>query len=253
MVDIHSHVLPGVDDGAQTIEESLEMLKIAAAAGTTDIVATPHANSQFPFHAERIEEAFRDLSERSRHLINLHLGCDFHINFENLGDTLRNPEKYTINHGRYLMVELPDLVALPAIQQALRQLVRMRISPVITHPERNVSLQAKLHELERWIADGCFVQVTGQSLLGRFGQSARRAADSLLKAGLVHFIASDAHDCTDRPPDLSHAYKYISAHYGTSLAEALCIYNPAAALYNETVTSMWRRPGKLRSLFSFWK
>src|SRR3954465_1293240 len=96
MVDIHSHILPGLDDGAQSMEESVEMLAIAAASGTTDIVATPHANGEFRFEPERIQRLFQDLSGRKNVSIRIHLGCDFHLNYDNLLDAINDPAKYTI-------------------------------------------------------------------------------------------------------------------------------------------------------------
>lgn len=230
MIDIHSHILPGLDDGAQTIEESVEMLAMAAASGTTDIVATPHANGTFRFEAERIEQLFRDLSERNTTSVVLHLGCDFHLSYENLRDAIEKPRKYTINRGPYLMVELPDAIALAGIGNALHQLRKTGILPILTHPERNRSLQMQLPGLARLVVEGAHVQVTAQSLLGRFGHAAQHAAASLLKADLVHFIASDAHDCIDRTPDLSRAYEYVSSRYGEQRADRLFIHNPAAVL-----------------------
>lgn len=230
MVDIHSHILPGLDDGAQTMEESIEMLAIAAASGTTDIVATPHSNGEFRFDPERAEQLVQDLSERNNASVTVHLGCDFHLNYDNLRNALENPTQYTINHHQYLMVELPDIVALASVKKAINRLIDIRIIPVITHPERNRSLQPRLGELERWVVDGACVQVTAQSLLGRFGPLARHAANTLMNANLVHFIASDAHDCVDRTPDLSSAREYVSMRYGSSRADALFIHNPAATL-----------------------
>lgn len=250
MVDIHSHVLPGLDDGARTVDESLEMLKLAAASGTTDIVATPHANAEFRFDPQRVQEVFRDLTDKSSKIIKLHLGCDFHVNYDNLHDALGDPAKYTINHGPYLMVELPDLLAVSAMRNTLQRLIRADILPVITHPERNFSLQAKLQELAAWVRDGCFVQVTGQSFLGRFGPVAQQAAEWLTKAGLVHFVASDAHDCIDRPPDLSEAYAHIRSRYGTERADLLFIHNPTAVLWGDPI-SLFAKPRGISRLFRF--
>jgi protein-tyrosine phosphatase len=251
MIDIHSHILPGLDDGARTIDESVEMLRLAADSGTTDIVATPHANAQFSFDHERVKESFQDLAERSKSFISLHLGCDFHLSYENVSDALVNPTKYTINNKQYLMVELPDLVALPIVRQAVRQFISAGLIPVITHPERNLSFQRKIDELAHWIEDGCLVQVTGQSFLGRFGSTAKDIADKLMAAGLIHFVASDAHDCSDRPPDLSKAYNYISSRYGAERADSVCTYNPACVIAGESFLS--KIPQKNHSFFAFGK
>ncbi len=251
MIDIHSHILPGLDDGARSVDESLEMLRLAAGSGTTDIVATPHASSQFSFDHARVDESFRDLAERSGGLISLHLGCDFHLTYDNVSDALRNPTKYTINNKQYLMLELPDLVALPIVRQAVRQLISAGLIPIITHPERNLSFQRKIDELAHWIEDSCLVQVTGQSFLGRFGPIAKNIADKLMAAGLIHFVASDAHDCVDRPPDLSKAYKYISSRYGIERADSVCTYNPACVIAGESFPSKMSQ--KNQSFFAFGK
>ena len=236
MIDIHSHVLPGVDDGARSFEESLQMLHLAAAAGTTDIVATPHASPEFDYDEPRIEALFKELSEQTRGVISLHLGCDFHLSYKNLIDALAHPTKYTIDHGRYLMVELPDLISFSTVREGLRQLIRIGVTPVITHPERNMSLQQKSGELMRWIQDGCTVQVTGQSFLGHFGPVAKAVSDKLIGANSLHFVASDAHDCIDRPPDLSGAFKYLSEKYSPECAELVCIGNPDLLLNGEPVS-----------------
>src|SRR5438046_1969626 len=123
MIDIHSHILPGLDDGARTIEESLEMLKLAAASGTTDIVATPHSNAQFDFDEARIEEVFLEISAMAEQFIRIHLDCDFNLNYKNLSDAVRHPNKYTINQKQYLMVELPELVGLSTLREGLRRLL----------------------------------------------------------------------------------------------------------------------------------
>lgn len=248
MVDIHSHILPGVDDGPRTLDESLEMLKLAAASGTTDIVATPHASSEFPYDAANIRKVFNEVSEKAAGIINLHLGCDFHLNFDNLADALQNPERYTINGHRYLMVELPDVVAVHPTREALLQLIRARFIPVITHPERNYSLQAKPDDLGRWVKDGCLVQITAQSFLGSFGSTAKRLAHSLLHAGLVHVVASDGHDCQHRPPVLAKAYNYIASRYGRYAAEVLFLQNPTAALSGDVVAARLGKTSLLRRL-----
>lgn len=166
MVDIHSHVLPGLDDGARTTEEALEMLHLAAASGTTDIVATPHANLQFPFDEKPVRSTFDKVSQLSQDFIRLHLGCDFHLSYENLLEILRNPGKFTINQQKYLLVELPDVVSPSTVRTGLRHLLSSRIVPIITHPERNESVQRNLRELEAWRKEGCLLQITGQSLVG---------------------------------------------------------------------------------------
>jgi protein-tyrosine phosphatase len=253
LVDIHSHILPGIDDGAETIEESLQMLQLAAASGTTDIVATPHANSTYVFDPAERDRLLDELSFQVNGVIKLHRACDFHLSFDNLMDALEKPTKYTVNGGRYLMVELPDMVSLTAMRTAVNRLLDARITPVVTHPERNPSVQAQLKVLDEWVRDGCLFQVTAQSLTGRFGATAQRTAETLMNGDLVHFIASDAHDCKDRPPDLSAAYKVVANRWGVERAETLFMQNPSAVIWDEAIFAPMPKPAKKSSFFAFWK
>lgn len=250
MIDIHSHILPGLDDGADTIEKSLDMIKLAASCGTTDLVATPHSNAQFRFNERKVEEAFRTMSKVSRGLITLYRGCDCHLTLENLEDALIRPSKYSINGGRYLLVELPDFMGPSTVWQQLRTLINARLCPIITHPERNISLQSSVKRLKEWVRHGCFVQVTAQAFLGRFGSDAQRSAECFMDAGLVHFVASDAHDCLDRPPDLSKAHARVSSRWGRARARRLFVENPAAVIADMPIDGD-RQSRRTFRLFSF--
>jgi protein-tyrosine phosphatase len=251
MIDIHSHILPGVDDGSPSMQTSIEMLQMAAGGGTTDIVATPHKNLVFPYDAATIHRVFMELSDKASGLIALHLGCDLSLSGDNVQEVLANPAKYTINSKGYLMVELPELTSLSSIRGVLKRMLETRITPIITHPERNASVQANIKELENWISDGCLTQVTAQSLTGRFGTRARRFAESLFQADLVHFVASDAHDCKDRTPVLGPAYQLVCERWGTARAEEVFVHNPASALLGEPVYGIPN--SRKSSLFSFWQ
>src|SRR5579872_493874 len=208
------------------------MLKIAAAGGTTDIVASPHANSQFCFQPEAIAGKIAELSAAAPN-IRIHTGCDFHLAYENIQDALRNPAKYTINHKNYLLVEFSDLIIFNTTADIFQQLLSAGMTPIVTHPERNALLQQRLEALGKWAADGACLQVTAQSFLGRFGRRAKEFAEKLMKEGLVHFIASDAHGTEDRTPDLSQAWQYVAEKYGKDRAERLFVTNPAATLKGE--------------------
>lgn len=253
-MDIHTHILPGLDDGPAHPEISLQMLRLAAAAGTTDIVLTPHASPQFPYRPEAVKLAFENLSRLAAGLLRLHLGCDFHLELTNLYDALRYPEKYTINGHQYLMVELPEYPAFQTTQQALLELIRARFIPVITHPERNPLLQHHPQYLRQYVAGGCLVQVTAQSFLGYFGRAAKRSAHRLLHSGLIHFIASDAHDPQHRPPVLNQTRQYLASRYGDHLCRALFLENPSATLTGDPIP--FRAPKTFpitRILRTFWR
>ncbi|MBC7292975.1 MAG: exopolysaccharide biosynthesis protein, partial [Thermoleophilia bacterium] len=208
MVDIHSHILPGLDDGASNFEDSLEMLRVARKAGTTDIAATPHANFRYPFDAAAVEQRIAELQEAAGPEIRIHYGCDLHLSYENVQDALANPQRYTLNHRCYLLVEFPDLVIFENTGEIFRRFLEKGVVPVITHPERHRSLQRHRELLRQWVELGCALQVTAHALTGLFGRRAERCARDLLDEGLVAVVASDAHDATERSPDLRPAWQW---------------------------------------------
>jgi protein-tyrosine phosphatase len=232
MIDIHSHILWGIDDGPDTVDDSLAMLQVAAEAGTTDIVATPHASSSYKFDPEIVHSRIDELRDRHQGPPRVHFGCDFHLSAPNVEDALLNPAKYTIDAGRFLLVELPEMFSQDSIGRALELLLREEMIPVITHPERNPVLQRSPEIMDEWINQGCFIQLTAQSFLGRFGQVAKRSALACLRTGRAHFVASDAHDVRDRPPRLDIVSDLLRKEVGELLAQRLLIDHPRAAIEN---------------------
>jgi len=233
MIDIHSHVLYGVDDGADTVDHSVDMLEMALANGTTEIVASPHANTEFNYLSEVVEQRVSELNQLMGGRIRIYSGCDFHLKFDNVNDALENPNKYTIDHKRYLLVELSDMVIFKSTEPDFQRLQQAGMLLVITHPERNPLLQQRMEQLRDWIEMGCYLQVTAGSLFGRFGRRANAFAEELMKRNMVHFLASDAHDCNHRPPILTEAYKLVSKKYGDKRAMQLMVEHPRLALQGE--------------------
>jgi protein-tyrosine phosphatase len=232
MVDIHHHLLFGIDDGSQTLESSVAMVEMAAADGITHIVATPHANDRYPYDRERNERILQEirdaLPEEVAAKVTLGLGCDFHLNFENTEDARLHKSRYTINEHEYLLIELPD-IGLPARVQEI--LYNMRLdgqTPILTHPERNATLQRTPEKLRPWLQSDLLLQVTAGSVTGRFGPVAEAMAWELLQKQWVHFIATDAHNLDRRPPILSEAYQLITERLGEETARRLCVTNPLA-------------------------
>ncbi|MGA2135303.1 MAG: CpsB/CapC family capsule biosynthesis tyrosine phosphatase [Bryobacteraceae bacterium] len=235
MVDIHSHILPGLDDGAQTLDVSVAMLRLAAESGTTDIVATPHANSQFTFDPDLITAKIAEVQQAAGPVPRIHRGCDFHLTLENIQDALANPGKYAINHLSYLLVEFSDLLIPRTTQEIFDRLLSAGLTPIVTHPERNALLHSRLDQLQSWVENGALVQVTAGSLLGGFGRTAKSVATDLMNRNLVHFIASDAHDPKYRTPVLRDAYQHVEKTWGATLAESLFTVAPRAVLAGEAI------------------
>ncbi|HVA95699.1 MAG TPA: CpsB/CapC family capsule biosynthesis tyrosine phosphatase [Candidatus Dormibacteraeota bacterium] len=229
MVDIHCHILPGMDDGAETMETSIQMAEMAIADGITHVVGTPHANSQYKFDPEIIRRRRGELQAAMGDRLQLATGCDFHLSFENLQDLFKNPPKYTINQKNYLLVEFADFAIPPSMDDTMHQLQLAGLSPIITHPERNALLRAKPERLYRWLHQGCYVQITAMSLSGRFGSAAKQCAEQWLDEDRVHFVASDAHNLTSRPLQLREAFDAVVKRRGEQVAQALFHDNPLAA------------------------
>lgn len=233
MIDIHHHLLYGLDDGSANIETSLEMAEMAIADGITHIVCTPHASSEYSFLPEENAARIACLREKLGDRLTLGLGCDFHLSYDNIEDALAYPAKYSINGKRYLLVEFPDFGIPKNIATSFYEMAVAGMTPIITHPERNLTLMQKHEKLAEWIRMGCLVQVTAGSLLGRFGKAPQRVARQLLDLRWVHVIATDAHNTTSRPPVMSDAFEFLSDHYGQEEAERLCVENPRAIFLGE--------------------
>ena len=235
MVDIHSHILPNVDDGSKSWEMSVEMCRIAAQDGITHIVATPHANDEFPYDRQRLEGLLQTLRSRLNGELALSLGCDFHFSYDNLTSLEKKSERFTIGDTRYLLVEFSDYSIAPATTDKLRHLLASGLVPVITHPERNVILQHKPELVLEWAAIGCTVQVTANALTGRWGKKARDVAHWLLRHDAVHILATDCHNLESRPPVLSQGRAALETFSDKNIADALTTDNPQAVVDNRAL------------------
>jgi protein-tyrosine phosphatase len=228
------------------------MLQVAAANGTTDLVATPHANSEFPFDSARNADLLAQLREQAPAGLSLHSGCDFHLAYENIRAALEDPAPFTINAGRWLLVEFSDIVVASNTEHILAQLRDAGLRLILTHPERNRPLRQDIDRLERMVNDGHFLQVTALSLTGGFGSSAKQASHELLRRGLVHFIASDAHDPTHRAPRLDLARTLLARDFSPSLAMRLTEDNPRAVITNAELPPGPLAPVASRPWWRFW-
>jgi protein-tyrosine phosphatase len=151
-------------------------------------------------------------------------------------------------------VEFSDTLIPYTTTDVFGQMLHAGIVPVITHPERNPLLQQKIDRVEKWVLAGAYVQITAQSLLGRFGRMARSASAEMIERGLAHFIASDAHDTEDRTPKLDEAYEFVTKLFGEECARALFILNPRAVLSGSPLPVRAPKPpaGSRRKWYQFW-
>ncbi len=235
MVDIHCHILPETDDGADSWEMAVQMCHLAARDGIDHIVATPHANDEYLYDRPRHAAALEQLRQMVGPAPVLSLGCDFHFSFENLRDALKDPERFVIADTRYLLVELSDYAMPRYVGENLARLIGVGLTPILTHPERNLMLQRDSRQVVAWAKQGCAVQLTASSLTGQWGKKAAKLCHWLIEHELVHMLATDAHNLDRRPPLLSVARDAVARRYGADLAEALVEGNPRAIVQGRSL------------------
>ena len=216
MVDLHHHLLPGLDDGSPDLPSSIAMARAAVADGITHVVCTPHASDRYEFDPAvtyRLRGELADALSREGIELQLGTGCDLHLSYDNIQDALKRPRRYTVNGTEYLLIELPDYSLSPNLLQTFYELRVAGMTPILTHPERNPTLQNEPWRLTEWIEGGLLTQVTAASVLGQMGRPAKKLALDLLSRRQVHFISTDAHNLTSRPPRMRAAHKAISTRF----------------------------------------
>ena len=233
MVDIHSHILPEVDDGPKSWDVSVAMCRAAAADGITHMVATPHANDRYHYDRKHLQGVVAQLQKLAGDQPVLSLGCDFHLSYDNIQDALANPTRYVIEGTRYLLVEFSNYSVPQQTTDSFHKLGDRGITVIITHPERNPILHDSLQRVVEWAEQGCVIQMTGSALTGFWGERTRRAALWLLERQAVHVLATDAHDTEKRVPVLSSARDAAAEICGRDIAEALVEGNPRAIISNQ--------------------
>ncbi|MBM3739886.1 MAG: exopolysaccharide biosynthesis protein [Acidobacteria bacterium] len=240
-----------MDDGASDFEVSLAMVRMAAADGTTDIVASPHASPDFAYQPELVDHRIAELREAVGDAIQIHRGCDFHLSFDNISDAMRFPRKYSINGKGYLLVEFSDFGIFQNTSSVFERMMGAGLVPVITHPERNRLLQQRIGDLETWSGMGCLIQVTSGSFLGRFGNSAQKFSDELMRRGLCDVVASDAHDLEHRPPSLKEVREHLAQRYGEDPARRVTEEIPAAVISGIPLPRKLQS-GERKKWYQFW-
>ncbi len=232
MIDLHHHLLFGIDDGSPDLATSVAMVEMAAADGVTHIVATPHANDEYAYDRARNEALLQQIRDAlptpAARAVTLGLGSDFHLSFENTEDIRTRGPLYSINDGPYLLVELADTAIPHRIDEVFYTMRVNGLTPILTHPERNATLQRSRTRLRSWLGADLLVQVTAGSLTGTFGKVAEKIAWELLTNNWAHFVSSDAHNLTRRTPRLSEAYGLVSKRLGAPTAQRLFVTNPLA-------------------------
>jgi len=235
MIDTHLHILPGVDDGPQTIEEAAALASVLVQDGIHTAVATPHYNDLFPQRSAReIEERVTQLQQvlDQREIpLRLYSGHEALIK-PGLIEDIQTGRLATLNGSRYLLLELWNDSWLPATERVIFELRAFGITPILAHPERSRIFQKDLGRLTSLLLQGILIQITASSLLGMQGRTAQHTAEMLLRRGLVHCIASDAHGVHKRVPAIKQSLSQVVRVVGEEKSQELIEGCPSMIINN---------------------
>lgn len=235
MIDLHCHILPGLDDGARNLQEAVEMARMAAEDGIQKIIATPHLFrgavnfGGLSLIQEKREEFCQALQRNEIHL-EIFAGAEVHISHNLIDEIRKNRENLVLNKSSYLIVEFPSDHVFSGVKNLFFDLMSEGITPIIAHPERNSVFIRNPERLYELIQMGGLSQANSGSLLGVYGTKTSEMAGRFLKWGLIHFIASDGHNTQSIVPRLSEAIKKAALIVGEKNARRLTQDNPQAVL-----------------------
>jgi len=239
MVDIHCHLLPGIDDGAPDLEDSATMCELLVADGCTAVIATPHQRHDlWPNHdLAELERLRQSVAERAPRGLDIRLGAEIRSDNELPAELENGHGLQPLAGGRHLLIEFDRREPLPqpGAEGLVYELVIMGWRPIIAHPELIPWLAEDLPAAAELVARGARLQVTAMSVTGEFGRWAQERCRALLNAGLVHFVASDAHSPRQRPPGLARARQVLADRHGEEVADLLTRTNPGAVLLDQPV------------------
>ena len=244
MIDLHCHLLPGIDDGPKTLEEATAMCRLAFADGCRAMIATPHQRRGRWWNSDRgqISGLCQDLQAAVGSKMRILVGGEVHVDSELLAEVEKLPEGgiCTLAGSRYLLIELDDRGRAGEAISLVHELTVAGWIPVVAHPEFIPWLAGDLELTARLVSLGARMQLTAMSVTGDFGKGPQADTHALLDAGLAHFVASDCHGVQRRPPGLKRAYQTIAGRWGADVAKRLVSDNPRAVVQNRPLAEAKR-------------
>ena len=254
MIDIHTHILPGIDDGAQDMSDALELAEIAWESGTEALVVTPHSNQVGRFENYNTEELQAVYYEFCKALNKEHILLKIFPGMEifftpDIQEKIENKYLVGINHSDYYLVEFPFDIEYEVVQHGLDRILEIGRIPIVAHPERYMCVQEHPAIIYEWIQKGCRTQMNRGSIFGKFGRKVERTAHYMLDNGLATCIASDAHGPYVRTTYMLDIKDYLSKYYGEAAAHWLLKKNPERILLNEKIPVHGRVPDRKIRLF----
>ena len=256
MIDIHSHILPNLDDGARDLGEAVEMARMAASDGITHMTVTPHMYNGLSHNPEpdeirvRVESLQREIGD----ILKLLPGNEVHIAHD-IAEKASEGRLTPLNHKNYMLIELPSMSVPVGVEALFYRLQVQGITPILVHPERNSELQRHPSRVAEFVEKGVRIQVTAMSLTGDFGKAALTTAERLLRHNCVHFLATDTHRANRRPPILSAGRDAAAKIVGEESARKMVEDHPLAVIQGvrfdagEPVPFVRPKSGRLLSRF----
>lgn len=245
MIDIHCHILPRIDDGAQTIEDSLDMAKEAVREGISSIIATPHHNPSYRNTKDEIIEAVIELNNSLKEAsipLEILPGQEVRI-YGEIVEGLNNGEILSLSHSQYMFIEFPSNHVPRYAEKLLFDIQLQGLIPIIVHPERNKQLMEQPDLLYQFVEKGALTQVTASSLCGYFGKNIKKFSEQLIEFNLTHFIASDAHNLKNRTFKMAEALDLVDSKYGPDM---VYLFKENAELLVENSNIMKELPERIK-------
>lgn len=261
MIDIHCHIIPGIDDGAKDIEDAIKMARIAYKDGITNIVATPHLmeegiyrdNNQISAKVDGLNRLIEDEGID----VKIMMGNEVYIT-PNLPTLVELGQANTINNTQYLLIEFPMFDIPNYTEDVIYRLKLMGITPIIAHPERYREVIENPNRLIGFIEQGALLQANSGSVMGRFGEKIGETVETLISHNMIHLVASDGHSSRSRTPRLKKAYEKVKAIHGKDKANKLFYDHPKRVINNEAIIvdqpiALNQRKSKINSIFQMFK
>ena len=237
ILDIHTHILPGVDDGAKDMQEALALARQARENNTRGIVLTPHYRAPHKMDADLLYKRFclfRKALHKELPQMSVYLGCEIRYQ-SGIPEMIREHRLLPMYHSRYILLEFPSTAFSTHILSALRECIAAGIVPIVAHAERCDAFHHDPALTEQVLTLGGLLQLNADSVMGKVSHRNKKFCHKVLEAKQVHFIASDAHDSIRRPPLLRDCYTHVSEKYGEEYAQKLFWDNPQAMVKNEEI------------------
>jgi protein-tyrosine phosphatase len=241
VIDLHCHILPGIDDGASDLSVSLGMARAAVDQGVSVIACTPHIlPGLYHNSGPAIRKAVQDLQQvldENGIALQLVTGADVHMTPDFVGG-LTSGHLLSLADSRYVLVEPPHHTAPPQLEEFFFNMTVAGYVPILTHPERLSWVPSRYETIKKLVRAGVWMQITAGSFTGAFGRNALYWAQRMLDDGCVHLVASDAHDVNRRPPDLAAGFESVAKRIGVEEAQRLVLTRPMAILGDESPSSL---------------